>query len=814
LRSSALAITLLAGAAASSHAQTVLDRNVLLGWAPPTSPPAIVTETASGSGTNAGAYTWNTQGTNPLGPMVFRPSGTIVEDGDAIADNVRMQFRPFTNTFGLARNGDIVVPFLTDGVFTLAGANNLSQANLTTRIELYREATAGAGDWALVGAQQFNTSVDGTVNAAGNVNINRTDVARFVNQPAGGRRFQVRATLDIGGNANGGVPGTPGVGGLNSSVSFDFRTAASNFGTAYSISAEPTAYNADSRAAVRAGAAEAAFGVTGAGVSVGIVEPGRALRTQVGYSARFTALNGVAGEADADEHATAVTGIIGADEGAGDQRSGVARGASLIGAALRDNGGGTISAATAVRNQIGAGLPGVINYSASDTGATPQSLDQFITANPNLTWVSAAGNNGVSNPGANNVPSPNQAYDNIAAGAMDSTFTRPADFSSTTAGAFPSKPDIMAPGEFILASSLRDINNDGTLRDYTRSFLGANYNHAVGADAGPVNGTSFAAPHVSGAVALMSSYAVAHPADYDAWSRDHRVMKAVLLDGASTAGITDRAGNAWSQPGKTGTGAQGGPAINVPRSLDPNLGAGMLDCYQATKVYASGEIRRAPQNALQNFKISGPTPNPNNFPDIVSTGRSSFWDYERVAQNDGTQNGTVDYILGANDNLHYIAETNTWAGLVTPNFTNLRSCLTWDATTNAGGTAYNPLSNLELRLYLDGLQDGNVNGFDPANPNADILIASTNNAAENVKLLDIADTSAWSYSVAFGSVPPTIWDPKFYLEVINLSNAGGPVDYGVAVMIPAPGAAGLLLTAGLLTLRRRRSGHSAEIAAR
>jgi hypothetical protein len=120
------------------------------------------------------------------------------------------------------------------------------------------------------------------------------------------------------------------------------------------------------------------------------------------------------------------------------------------------------------------------------------------------------------------------------------------------------------------------------------------------ADAGASNptttatGTSFAAPHVTGTVALLNEYGDYQVANSGSarWDSDntrkHEVMKAVLLNsadklaGANGSGreVVDENGNNWEQS----------PAfMNDQISLDQQMGAGHLNARRAATQFSTGE---------------------------------------------------------------------------------------------------------------------------------------------------------------------------------------------------------------------------------
>lgn len=757
--------------------------------------------------------------------LVTGATGFARENGDAIVDRVETVFGRYDHFFNLSSaagaTADIVMPVLADGRLTWAGpANNQARFKVQVEVRLLRQddrpnplAPLPATYTAVGGLVTLDSGWKTEPFFGGPVDVSQTWMQRFADQATGERRYKIETTVKMIAQAdNAGVFGAN-----NTRIDFNFASAdaTTSRGVTQSVAAEPSNYaNVNSREAMSADWAFRRFGVTGAGVNVGIIEPGKA-SNHADFGARLTRTNGggAAGNNYDSEHTTAVASIIGSQSADLKQR-GVAPGASMISSDASDHGSTLNAINDMLANRMGASARGVINFSMKGGIASGHELDSIIHANQNVSFVWAAGNDRLSAPEAGytyvgTVPNPNYAFNNIAVGALDSTFATMEDFSSNTQGNFPTKPDVVAPGGYVLSASNRDLNNDGQLNDYTRSFVANQWSKTLNPndprypETGRISGTSFAAPHVSGVVALMNEYANDRPADYDNRAIDQRVMKAALIAGAQTRGITSFTGAAWTQTGKTGNLKASSPT-RVPNSLDLSLGGGLADAYSALGIYSNKEARVADNNASDHLKI-----------DLRPTmlERTGFWDLETVQgrrEIDDTifAPGTVDYLLGGGA-MAPDFQGGPQNGITAP-ISYLRVALTWNRTVTGG--AYDALENLELNLFIDGFDAFNMAGWDPANgagDAADYRIAYTENAAENVKLFDFAIPANFFFGLDVPlpgvDAPAGLIFGNMYLQVRN--NSDFAVEYGIAasfITVPTPSGLAMLALMGVVASRRRR----------
>ena len=546
------------------------------------------------------------------------------------------------------------------------------------------------------------------------------------------------------------------------------------------ITAEPMA-NPDSRGFSRATMARDVLDLDSdsiAKVKVAVFEPGLVYRSADGKNHQSFD-EGQISYAIADpgydamsEHATAVASIIGSKNFATAAQEGIAPGVKIVSKATS----GAAGFMDALDDLIDVKKVNVINMSASfaasnaaDNGTTA-TLDKRLNTGDGrkVTMVVSSGNEGADRD-APNVVQPARAFSAIAVGNLDlldeSGRLIVSGSSSHNGSTLPNKPDIVAPGMYIEAATARGDDGSVNTRQFRRVFLGDKWSSASEnlVETGAVSGTSFAAPHVAGAAALVHAQKekVNDAAKFDARSIDNKVVKAVVLNGARTD-IFDIDGFAWAQKTAGGlpTADAPGQTLAVQRSLDPQAGAGALDVNNTLRNYAMGEANLSDANDQLHHRID--------MTDKAAL-RTGFWDLE-TARKRGTEVGTVDYLLGDVAGVH------------------IRATLTWNPTLKENGTL-SALSDLGLRLYQEG---NNIAGYDN-DPNPDKLIAATETLAdENVKLFDFVIPTFRLTTIH-----------KYYLQVVN-NDGDFNVEYGLAVLVPTPASGLCLGVLGVAAIRRRR----------
>jgi hypothetical protein len=211
-------------------------------------------------------------------------------------------------------------------------------------------------------------------------------------------------------------------------------------------------------------------------------------------------------------------------------------------------------------------------------------LDGLARANPATTFVLSAGNEG---PGPNSVVWPASGYNSIAVANLanpnsydvvnTSSSRGPQDYSDPVRGVVPGARvaiDIAAPGTNLTSAYYggETGGNSPVLGGAPSGSLGGPtfYSFAV-------NGTSFAAPLVTGGVALLDSASRITPAlAANANSRDSRVIKSVLLNSATKT------------PGWNNGQTLLAGVVTTHQALDYAVGAGRMNLSSAYDQYLAG----------------------------------------------------------------------------------------------------------------------------------------------------------------------------------------------------------------------------------
>lgn len=261
------------------------------------------------------------------------------------------------------------------------------------------------------------------------------------------------------------------------------------------------------------------FNLDGSGVVVGIIDTGvdwqhpAIMRKWRGYNQNgtdptyswFDPVYGSEMPSDADGHGTHVTGTILGSDPEGLNNIGVAPGATWIAARVFGSSGGQASHILAAGEWMlapggdPAKAPDIINNSWGNTYPGYDEFFRIMVQNwrsAGILPVFAAGNLGVY--GSGSVTAPGNYPESFSVAATDRDNFR-AEFSSQGPAPYDAlKPDISAPGVDIRSSV-------------------PNNNYAI------YNGTSMAAPHISGVAALLSQIRELTPTDIEYIIRDSAI---------------------------------------------------------------------------------------------------------------------------------------------------------------------------------------------------------------------------------------------------------------------------------------------------
>ncbi len=401
------------------------------------------------------------------------------------------------------------------------------------------------------------------------------------------------------------------------------------------------------------------------------------------------------------------------------------------------------------------------NEPASDAAGNPERSVNTLDNYNGITVGATAGNNYKSLATYNGVYSANFSLSTQNRTYEPSPYATgiPNNPNNARVGRF--KTDIVAPGggDGVLMISPVVV---GSAED---NFNNSNPNNGLNSNAN-FAGTSFAAPHVAGAGALITQLGVNR-----GYSTDHKVLKAVILNGASKdvahhdramAGPGIPAGNAWRPRGfLTGTDAlnlkkrnAAGTTQEVRVGWDEDLGTGLLDVGKSLLNYNPGEM------------------NPGNVGPIG-------WDLEAITPATNKQ-----YVL--------------------PGFgggtTEITATLAWDRFVQLQTSATDP-TPLPNQLWAPGnvfvgkiLNDLDLEIWDLSTIGGASKVYFSNSDADSIEHVN------WS-------VPLALRGDQFALRVnfFNDFAAIGADSYGLAWRaVPTPGIGGALALGGVLIFARRR----------
>ncbi|MFA9478593.1 S8 family serine peptidase [Phycisphaerales bacterium AB-hyl4] len=526
-------------------------------------------------------------------------------------------------------------------------------------------------------------------------------------------------------------------------------------------------------------------GYTGERAVVGVIESGhlwsdhQTLRHVDTFIQSPQARFGSTQLGDVNRHATFVAGLIGGRPAdAAVYKTGFAPGAEMWSGAIATQWFNTPSVQdsftfadhhalvypflTMMRTGVENRRADVINFSVG-LGAGSAAADISARVIDSLTYenrqsvIVSAGNSG---PSSGSVNRPADAYNVITVGALARGTATPyanvAGFSSRGPGNFYNPVtgetvpnaralvDIVAPGQNLIApfyGGTTGQNTGGTDISNGRGDRYAGYNPPNGPNVGgPVSGTSFSAPLVSGTAALLAD--VGHDR-YPSHGTDGRVIKAVLLTSAQKPG-----------PWSNGQTVDADGVVRTTQALDYTFGAGRLDAGAAFTLYTTGT-----------------TDLPGHDGGLVA---ELGWDFGMVGENTPTDY-LIDVPLAAGSTF---TATLTWFAERT--FENLA----WNGVTTVSD---NRLDNLDLQLWQ-------LTGPDSAEA---VLIAESVSEYNTVEHFSILIPEAGEYMLR------VLWENKWY-DRLGGANVQEYALAWHGIAVPEPGTLVIVLALSVTMLRSHR----------